>query len=133
MAAVDRNSRRTWYSNAGSYVEVAAPGGDTSDSASGGILQQTLNDYYFDYPPSLLFVPRFNVFTDESLQGTSMATPHVSGLAALLVSRGINRPEVIEAILKRFARDLGPTGRDDEYGYGLIDAKATLRGLGVAR
>jgi serine protease len=133
VAAVDRNSRRAWYSTSGSYVEVAAPGGDTRADSSGGILQQTLNDYYFDYPPSLLFVPRFNVFTDESLQGTSMATPHVSGLAALLASRGITSPGVIEAILKRFARDLGTVGRDDEYGYGLIDARATLRGLGVAR
>jgi hypothetical protein len=35
--------------------------------------------------------------------------------------------------LKRFAVDLGPTGRDNEFGFGLIDARATLRGLGVAR
>jgi subtilisin family serine protease len=62
-----------------------------------------------------------------------MAAPHVAGVAALLYSQGINRGSAIEAALKRFAVDLGPTGRDNEFGFGLIDARATLRGLGVAR
>jgi hypothetical protein len=35
--------------------------------------------------------------------------------------------------MKRFATDRGPTGRDDEYGVGLINPRATLRGLGLAR
>jgi serine protease len=133
VGAVGRNLSRSYYSNTGSYLELAAPGGDLRGGTAGGILQQTLNGAYFDYPPSRLLVPRFNVLTEASYQGTSMAAPHVAGLAALLVSRGINRPEAIEAALKRFARDIGATGRDDEYGYGLIDARATLRGLGVAR
>jgi len=54
-------------------------------------------------------------------------------VAALLYSQGINRPASIEAALKRFATDLGAAGRDNEYGSGLIDARAALRGLGVAR
>jgi serine protease len=62
-----------------------------------------------------------------------MAAPHVSGLAALLYNQGITKPAAIEAALKRFAKDLGTAGRDDEYGHGLVDARATLRGLGVAR
>jgi serine protease len=62
-----------------------------------------------------------------------MAAPHVTALAALLHSQGITKPSAIEAAIKRFARDLGTPGRDDEYGAGLIDARATLRGLGVAR
>jgi serine protease len=62
-----------------------------------------------------------------------MAAPHVAGLAALLYSQGVTNPAAIEAAIKRFASDLGPKGRDDEYGYGLVDARATLRGLGVAR
>jgi serine protease len=62
-----------------------------------------------------------------------MATAHVSGLAALLVSQGVTDPKAIEAILKSSATDLGPTGRDDQYGYGLINARAALRGLGLAR
>ena len=62
-----------------------------------------------------------------------MASPHVAALAALLYSQGITRPSSIEAAIRRFARDLGPSGRDDEFGFGLIDARAALRGMGVAK
>lgn len=133
VGAVDRNRKRSYYSNTGSYLELAAPGGDIRGGLAGGILQQTLNGDYFEFPPYLLTVPRFNVLTEASYQGTSMAAPHVAGVAALLISRGITRPEAVEAALKRFAMDLGTAGRDDEYGHGLIDARAALRGLGVVR
>ena len=62
-----------------------------------------------------------------------MATPHVSGLAAMLIQQGITDPAAVEAALERFAVDLGTPGRDDMYGYGLIDARNALRGLGIAR
>ena len=62
-----------------------------------------------------------------------MAAPHVTALAALSLPQGITKPAAIEAAIKRFAQDLGPSGRDDEFGAGLIDARATLRGLGAAR
>ena len=62
-----------------------------------------------------------------------MAAPHVAGVAALLYSQGITKPAAIEQAIKRFARDLGATGRDDEYGAGLIDARSALRGLGLGR
>jgi serine protease len=62
-----------------------------------------------------------------------MASPHVAAVAALLYSQGITNPAAIEAAIKRFARDLGAPGRDDEFGYGLVDARASLRGFGVAR
>ena len=65
--------------------------------------------------------------------GTSMATPHVSGVAAMMMQQGITDPAAIEAALEKFAIDLGPPGRDDQYGYGLIDARNSLRGLGLAR
>jgi serine protease len=85
-----------------------------------------------DLNPFLLS-PRFDRYVERGLQGTSMAAPHVAGVAALLYSQGITNPAAIEAALKRFARDLGPPGCDDEYGYGLVDARAALRGLGVVR
>jgi len=66
-------------------------------------------------------------------QGPSMAAPHVAGLAAMLIQQGITDPAAIEAAMKRFATDLGTPGRDDVYGYGLIEARDTLRGLGLAR
>jgi hypothetical protein len=50
-----------------------------------------------------------------------------------LIDQGITDPRAVEAAIKRFANDLGPAGRDNEYGYGLIDPRATLRGLGLAR
>ena len=62
-----------------------------------------------------------------------MAAPHVSGLAALLYDQGITSPVAIEAALKKFAMDKGAPGRDDEFGHGLVDARSTLRGLGLAR
>jgi hypothetical protein len=62
-----------------------------------------------------------------------MASPHVAGLAAMLIQQGITDPAAIEAAMKRFATDLGAPGRDDVYGYGLIEARDTLRGLGLAR
>ena len=65
--------------------------------------------------------------------GTSMASPHVAGAAALLRSQGITNPAAIEAALERFAADLGAPGRDPEFGFGLIDVRAALLGLGYAK
>jgi serine protease len=62
-----------------------------------------------------------------------MATPHVCGLAALLVSRGITSPAAIEAVIKRTAKDIGAPGKDTSFGYGLIQPRAALFGVGVVR
>lgn len=131
VGAVGTTSRRAYYSNTGSYVDIVAPGGDQRLSAGGSIYQAGLDGR--DFNPSTIVVPRFDRHVVEPKQGTSMAAPHVAGLAALLYAQGITNPAAIEAAIKRFAVDLGPPGRDDEYGHGLIDARATLRGLGVAR
>jgi serine protease len=73
------------------------------------------------------------VFAYYFWQGTSMATPHVAGFAALLIQQGITSPAAIEAAMKQFATDLGRPGLDSEYGEGLINPRATLRGLGLAK
>jgi serine protease len=62
-----------------------------------------------------------------------MAAPHVSGTAALLMSQGITKPAAVETLLKRTARDLGAPGRDDEFGFGLVQPRTALFGLGLAR
>jgi hypothetical protein len=49
------------------------------------------------------------------------------------MQQGVTSPAAIEAALERFADDRGPTGRDEEYGFGVINARAALRGLGLAR
>jgi serine protease len=132
VAAVGPALQRAPYSSVGSWVEISAPGGDIAppQGLTGGILQQTLDNSLFATP----FVPpRFDGLLYAYNQGTSMAAPHVTGFAALLVQQGITNPAAIEAAMKKFATDKGPAGRDDEYGAGVINPRATLRGLGVAR
>jgi serine protease len=60
--------------------------------------------------------------------GTSMACPHVSGVAALIFAAADNQitPSQVRTILQNSAQDLGTAGRDDYFGYGLVDASAAL-------
>jgi serine protease len=137
VAAVGRTLESAFYSTTGSWVELAAPGGDQRQGGMpGGILQQTLDlDLLETYerPPSQYGPPRADAFAYYYFQGTSMATPHVSGFAALLMQQGLTNPTIIEIAMKQYAIDKGTAGRDDVYGYGLINPRATLRGLGLAR
>lgn len=132
VGAVGRNSRRAFYSSTGSHLEIMAPGGDFRDGGLASVIYQT-SLVEEDFDAFTIIRPRFDRYTEVPNQGTSMAVPHVAGVAALLRSQGITSPSAIEAALTRFARDLGTPGRDNDFGNGLIDARATLRGLGAAR
>ena len=122
VGAVDYESTVTGYSNRGESLDVVAPGGDLSRDANGdgygdGVLQETFVldnwGYYF-------------------FEGTSMATPHVAGAAAMLraLAPDADRAEIRDA-LAATALDLGPSGCDSTYGHGLIrihDAMEYLTG-----
>jgi serine protease len=137
VSAVGRDRVRAIYSSTGPHIELTAPGGDASrGGATSAILQQTYDlDFVetFVNGPSGFRAPRFDIFAYERFQGTSMAAPHVSGLAAMMMQQGITSPAAIEAAMKQYATDLGASGRDDEYGFGMINPRASLRGMGVVR
>jgi serine protease len=131
VGALDYNLDRAPYSTYRDYVEIAAPGGDVDADANDdrygdGILQQTLD-------PDFQEQGIFNRFAYMYYQGTSMATAHVSALAALLMDQGITNPAAVEAAIKRFASHKPSGGRNDDIGYGVIDPRASLFGLGLAR
>jgi serine protease len=121
VAATQDDGATTFYSNWGPEIDIAAPGGNTRGNANGGVLQHTV-------------VPGDTSRTDYLyFMGTSMAAPHVAGVAALVVGAGVKKPDAVEQILlgtaaKPKGRDAGANGRvDDHYGAGIVDAAAALR------
>ena len=137
VASVDRSKGHAYYSSTGSYIELSAPGGSERGFGSDGYVWQQTFDYNFTdtflLPPAQYHAPRFDVLAYVGYIGTSMATPHVAGVAAMLMQQGITDPAAIEAILEKTAVDLGTPGRDNTFGFGLVDARAALRGLGLAK
>ena len=119
VGATRFDRQRAYYSNTGNHIDIVAPGGDTQIDQNGdgrpdGILQQTFGDDPNDFG---------YYFAD----GTSTATPHVSGAAALLASNGVTDPDMIREALEQTAEDLGPPGWDTEYGWGLLNIEAALK------
>ncbi|MBL0172869.1 MAG: S8 family serine peptidase [Gemmatimonadaceae bacterium] len=114
VSAVGPTLNRATYSSYGATVTIAAPGGQVSSGYSHGVLSSTWN-----------FVT--NAPTVDSWQGTSMAAPHVTGVAALLAAR---EPSLTVTQLRQrlldYAVDIGAAGRDDFFGVGLLNARNVL-------
>ena len=110
VGAVGRTGARASYSNYGSTVDIAAPGGDFPDYILSTINAGTTGPGAESY---------------ASYQGTSMAAPHVAGVVALMQSLTVNTPSTVEAIVKASARDF-PVACPLGCGAGLIDAPDAL-------
>jgi serine protease len=132
VGAVGRSLTRAFYSNTGPQIEIVAPGGNDRDGGADGMIWQS-TIYGPDFDQSRVIFPRFDRYAETPYEGTSMATPHVSGIAALIISQGVTNPAVVEALIKKTARPLGAPGRNDEFGYGLIQPRAALFGFGIAK
>lgn len=119
VSATGFDDLRAPYSNFGSTVDVAAPGGSqgvdlNNDGFGDGVLSTLVDDSSGSREPTFKFY-----------QGTSMATPHVAGVLALM--RAVHptlSPDDVDSLLVSgvITTDLGSPGRDDTFGYGLIDA-----------
>lgn len=123
VAATGPYDTRAYYSQYGYHTDIAAPGGDMN--------------YLHDPDGIFSILPTFNVTLNnypyyysmnyDYLQGTSQATPHVSGVAGLLYSLnpGLS-PAQVEDTMTSTAIDLGVLGKDIYYGWGLVDAHAAV-------
>lgn len=117
VGAVNDTRGHARYSETGPYVDIAAPGGDPD-----GETDATVSHWIWStYPrnkgfglPAIGYMP---------VAGTSQATPHVAGVAALVwaLNPGLSADQVA-AILQESATDLGSPGRDDRFGSGLLNA-----------
>lgn len=102
VAATTANDTRASFSNLGDFVDVAAPGVSIMSLRMGGGYM--------------------------TLSGTSMATPHVAGLAALVLGRNPSlSPFEVQSIIESTAVDLGAPGKDNAFGHGRIDALAAIQ------
>ncbi|MFJ5261921.1 S8 family peptidase [Streptomyces sp. NPDC088387] len=118
VAATDRSGSRAYYSNYGTVVDIAAPGGETNSVTSDGILS-TLN--------AGAKTPGTESY--EYYQGTSMAAPHIAGLAALMKSaNSALTPAQIESAIKTNSRAL-PGTCSGGCGAGLADAAKTVQAV----
>ncbi len=109
------------YSNYGPGLDIVAPGGDLNRMLHN-------NDFNDDYPAGILQQTKYDGKIDYwYLEGTSMAAPHVTGLAALLKSKNpsLNAAD-IASIIEKSAIDLGTEGYDTIFGWGLINAAKAL-------
>jgi len=118
VAAVGPSGAKAPYSSWGKELDIAAPGGDKSLGNESGVIQNTID------PQD----PSKSVYA--SYQGTSMATPHVAGVAALLWAAGAKNVDQVEKALFASAKPAaGTRGWNEQFGHGVLDAEGALKAL----
>lgn len=110
VSAVDYKEKLTDYSSRGPKIDIAAPGGKNRQTETSGIVQNTIRQGD----------ARHSGYYQWS--GSSMSAAHVAGVAALVVSNGVQGPDAVEKILKETARSKGAKGKKQGYGAGIVDA-----------
>ena len=121
VAAVDRNNLRASFSSTGSDVEISAPGVAVLSTWKDGVNLLGPQPFSFEGYTGEYFI---------EANGTSMAAPHVAGVAALLMAADPScTAEAVRNKMNETALDLGEIGKDKLYGYGLVDASSAL-GIG---
>ncbi len=114
VGALDSSGQKAPYSNFGAGVDISAPGGSIiGDNTAGGILQNTID-------------PSTGESTFAAFQGTSMAAPHVAGVAALVKASGVKDPDEVAAALTQSARKVQDDGLN-HFGAGKLDASAAVK------
>ena len=112
VSSTGPSGKPAFYTNYGAGVDISAPGGDKSQSEADGILQHTID-------------PKTGQPVFAYLQGTSMASPHVAGVAALINATGVKNPDEVTAILLQSARKVEQDPQN-YYGAGYLDAKSAV-------
>jgi serine protease len=122
VSAVTINETLASYSNFGVTIDVAAPGGGSTDENGDGYADGVFSTIGDDSSGSIEMGYAFAM-------GTSMAAPHVSGVIALMKALypGLT-PDLFDSLLAAgyLTQDIGTAGRDNAYGYGLIDANKAV-------
>lgn len=113
VGATDRDDRRASYSQVNASVDLVAPGGDYDVGGIDGLIITTHH--------------AFDINRLTYVQGTSFSAPYVAGVAALMRDiQPTSGPGEVARTLQDTARDLGPAGRDDAYGHGLVQTDAAV-------
>jgi serine protease len=125
---------RAFYSNGGDGLDVMAPGGgddaDVSDSSWDSSHCDSNRGGRVVFQQTFKATRAPQKFILRGLEGTSESAPHVSAIAALVIASGElgahPSPAAVQQRIEQTARDLGPSGYDKRYGYGLVDAAAAV-------